>query len=79
MIGTYELACSRRALQVLRPAGLWLVSPLNAAAALPGALRLAPSESDEGAAAAQVANALGATRVAVVSQWPGAAGVRPLR
>ena len=31
VIGTYELACSERALQVLRPAGLLLVSPLNAA------------------------------------------------
>ena len=45
VIGTYELACSVRALSVLQPAGLLLVSPLNAAAALPGALRLAPTES----------------------------------
>jgi branched-chain amino acid transport system substrate-binding protein len=74
VIGTYELACSKRALQVLRPAGLLLVSPLNAADALPGALRLAPSEGDEGAAGAQVANALGATRVAIVSPRPGAGG-----
>jgi ABC-type branched-subunit amino acid transport system substrate-binding protein len=71
VIGTYELDCSERALRVLRPAGLWLVSPLNAADALPGALRLAPSERDEGSAAAQVANALEATRVAVISQRPG--------
>jgi ABC-type branched-subunit amino acid transport system substrate-binding protein len=73
VIGTYELACTKRALQVLRPAGLWLVSPLNAADALPGALRLAPSESDEGSAAAQLANQLQDTRVAVISQRPGAA------
>ena len=72
VIGTYELACTKRALQVLRPAGLRLVSPLNAADALPGALRLAPSESDEGRAAAEVARALGATRAAVISQRPGA-------
>jgi branched-chain amino acid transport system substrate-binding protein len=72
VIGTYELPCTKRALHVLRPAGLWLVSPLNAADRLPGALRLAPSESDEGVAAAQLANALGATRVAVISQRPGA-------
>jgi ABC-type branched-subunit amino acid transport system substrate-binding protein len=72
VIGTYELACTKRALQVLRPAGLWLVSPLNAAGALPGALRLAPSERDEGTAAAQLAQSLEATRVAVISQRPGA-------
>jgi ABC-type branched-subunit amino acid transport system substrate-binding protein len=72
VIGTYELACSKRALQVLRPAGLWLVSPLNATDSLPGALRLAPSVSDEGAASAQLARALGAVRTAVVSRRPGA-------
>jgi ABC-type branched-subunit amino acid transport system substrate-binding protein len=72
VIGTYELACTKRALRVLRPAGLWLVSPLNAAGKLPGALRLAPSESDEGRAAAQLASELQATRVAVISQRPGA-------
>jgi ABC-type branched-subunit amino acid transport system substrate-binding protein len=72
VIGTYELACSKRALAVLQPAGLWLVSPLNAAETLPGALRLAPSVRDEGSAAAQLANALDATRVAIISQSPGA-------
>jgi ABC-type branched-subunit amino acid transport system substrate-binding protein len=72
VIGTYELACSKRALQVLRPAGLWLVSPLNAADSLPGALRLAPSVSDEGVASAQLARTLGAARIAVVSQRRGA-------
>jgi branched-chain amino acid transport system substrate-binding protein len=73
VIGTYELACSVRALSVLRPAGLWLVSPLNAADTLPGALRLAPTLGDQGAAAAQLAHTLEATRVAVVRQRPGAA------
>jgi branched-chain amino acid transport system substrate-binding protein len=73
VIGTYELACSERALQVLRPAGLVLVSPLNAADNLPGALRLAPTVSDQGGAAVQLANALGATRVSIVSQRRGAA------
>ena len=73
MIGTYELACSERALKVLRPAGLLLVSPFNAAGNLPGALRLAPTTGDQGTAAAQLAEALGATRVAIVSQRPGAA------
>jgi ABC-type branched-subunit amino acid transport system substrate-binding protein len=73
VIGTYELACSARALEVLQPAGLLLVSPLNAAATLPGALRLAPSEGDQGAAAAQLADALGATSIAVVSERSGAA------
>ncbi len=68
VIGTYELACSKRALRVLRPAGLWLVSPVNAANRLPGALRLAPTVRDEGTAAAQLAASLGATRIAVVSQ-----------
>ena len=68
VIGTYELACSERALRVLRPAGLLLVSPLNAAGNLPGALRLAPTTADQGTAAAQLAEALGATRVAIVSQ-----------
>jgi branched-chain amino acid transport system substrate-binding protein len=72
VIGTYELACSKRALEVLRPAGLMLVSPLNAADSLPGALRLAPSASDEGTAAAQLAGALGAVRIAVVSRRQGA-------
>ena len=71
VIGTYELACSKRALAVLQPAGLWLVSPVNAADALPGALRLAPSESDEGAAAVQIAGQLQATRVAVIRQRAG--------
>ena len=73
VIGTYELRCSERALQVLRPAGLLLVSPLNGAANLPGALRLAPTPADQGTAAAQLANALEATRIAIVSQRPGAA------
>jgi branched-chain amino acid transport system substrate-binding protein len=73
VIGTYELACSMRAVQVLEPAGLLLVSPLNAAVALPGALRLAPSEGDQGAAVAQLADALGATSIAVVSERRGAA------
>lgn len=73
VIGTYELACSERALRVLRPAGLLLVSPLNAAGNLAGALRLAPTTADQGTAAAQLAEALGATRVAIVSQRPGAA------
>jgi ABC-type branched-subunit amino acid transport system substrate-binding protein len=73
VIGTYELACSERALRVLRPAGLMLVSPLNAADNLPGALRLAPTLGDQGGAAAQLANALGATRVTIVSQRRGAA------
>lgn len=72
VIGTYELACSKRALRVLRPAGLWLVSPVNAANRLPGALRLAPTVGDEGTAAAQLATSLGATRFAVVSQRPAA-------
>ena len=70
VIGTYELTCSERALRVLRPAGLLLVSPLNAADDLPGALRLAPTTADQGTAAAQLAEALGATRVAIVSQRP---------
>jgi branched-chain amino acid transport system substrate-binding protein len=73
VIGTYELTCSERALAVLRPAGLLLVSPLNVADNLPGALRLAPTTGDQGTAAAQLAGALGATRVAIVSQRPGAA------
>ncbi len=73
VIGTYELACSKRALAVLRPAGLLLVSPLNAAGDLPGALRLAPTLADQGTAAAQLANALEATRVAIVSQRSAAA------
>jgi ABC-type branched-subunit amino acid transport system substrate-binding protein len=73
VIGTYELPCSKRALQVLRPAGLWLVSPVNAADSLPGALRLAPTVGDEGTAAAQLAASLGATRMAVVSQRQGVA------
>jgi ABC-type branched-subunit amino acid transport system substrate-binding protein len=73
VIGTYELACSEQALEVLRPAGLLLVSPLNAADNLPGALRLAPTAGDQGTAAAQLANALGATRVAIVSRRTGAA------
>jgi branched-chain amino acid transport system substrate-binding protein len=71
VIGTYELACSKRALRVLKPAGLWLVSPVNAANRLPGALRLAPTVRDEGTAAAQLATSLGATRIAVVSQRQG--------
>ncbi len=73
VVGTYELTCSERALDSLRPAGIWLVSPVNAAAALPGALRLAPTLGDQGTAAAQLAHALGATRVAIVSQHRGAA------
>jgi ABC-type branched-subunit amino acid transport system substrate-binding protein len=73
VIGTYELACSERALQVLQPAGLLLVSPVNAADSLPGALRLAPTVGDEGTATAQLAASLGATRIAVVSQRQGAA------
>ncbi len=73
VIGTYELACSERALQVLRPAGLLLVSPLNAAPSLPGALRLAPTAGDQGTAAAQYAKTLGASRVTIVSEHPGAA------
>jgi branched-chain amino acid transport system substrate-binding protein len=73
VIGTYELDCSEAALQVLRPAGLFLVSPLNAAAALPGALRLAPTAGDQGTAAAQYAKTLGDSRVAIVSEHPGAA------
>jgi ABC-type branched-subunit amino acid transport system substrate-binding protein len=74
VIGTYELTCSKSSLAVLRPAGMLLVSPLNATDALPGALRLAPTTADQGTAAAQLAEALGATRVAIVSQRPGAAG-----
>jgi branched-chain amino acid transport system substrate-binding protein len=74
VIGTYELSCSLSALQVLRPAGLWLVSPVNAAGKLPGALRLAPSLGDQGGAAAQLAHGLGATRIALVSEHSGAAG-----
>jgi len=73
VIGTYELTCSERALAVLRPAGLLLVSPVNAAEHLAGALRLAPTPEDQGTAAAQLATGLGDTRVAVVSQRPGAA------
>jgi ABC-type branched-subunit amino acid transport system substrate-binding protein len=73
VVGTYELACSERALDSLRPAGIWLVSPVNAAAELPGALRLAPTVGDQGTAAAQLAHALGVTRVAIVSQHRGAA------
>jgi ABC-type branched-subunit amino acid transport system substrate-binding protein len=73
VIGTYELGCSERALRVLAPAGLPLVSPLNAAARLPGALRLAPTLGDQGTAAAQLAQALGATRIAIVSRRAGAA------
>jgi branched-chain amino acid transport system substrate-binding protein len=73
VIGTYELSCSERALRELRPAGVLLVSPLNAAANLPGALRLAPTLADQGAAAAQLAGSLEAQRVVVVSQRPGAA------
>jgi branched-chain amino acid transport system substrate-binding protein len=72
VIGTYQLDCTRSALRVLRPAGLWLVSPLNAAGSLRGALRLAPSDADEGTAAAQLANQLKATSVAVISQRAGA-------
>ncbi len=73
VIGTYELTCSKRALAVLRPAGLLLVSPLNGAGSLPGALRLAPTVADQGTAAAQFAKTLGATRVVTVSRRPGAA------
>ena len=73
VIGTYEQACSESALKVLRPAGILLVSPLNGSPALPGALRLAPTLADQGGAAAQLASALGATRIAVVNQRPGAA------
>jgi ABC-type branched-subunit amino acid transport system substrate-binding protein len=73
VIGTYEQACSVSALKVLRPAGILLVSPLNASSRLPGALRLAPTLGDQGTAAAQLAQALEATRIAVVSQRPGAA------
>lgn len=73
VIGTYELSCSERALAILRPAGLWLVSPVNAAGSLPGALRLAPTLRDQGRAAAQFAHALGATRIAIVSEHRGAA------
>ena len=73
MNGTYEQACSESALKVLRPAGILLVSPLNGSPALPGALRLAPTLADQGGAAAQLASALGATRIAVVNQRPGAA------
>ena len=73
VIGTYELACSERALAVLRPTGLLLVSPLNGADNLPGALRLAPTLGDQGTAAAQLANALEATRVAIISEESGAA------
>ena len=74
VIGTYEQACSESALKVLRPAG----HPARVAAStpppsLPGALRLAPTLGDQGGAAAQLARALGATRIAVVSQRPGAA------
>ncbi|MDX6538717.1 MAG: branched-chain amino acid transport system substrate-binding protein [Gaiellales bacterium] len=72
VIGTYELSCSERALGVLRPAGIMLVSPVNAAGDLPGALRLAPTLGDEGTAVAQLAHALGATRIAIVSQRRGA-------
>ena len=72
VIGTYELACSKRALQALQPAGLLLVSPLNAAQSLPGALRLAPTVADEGTATAELAASLGATRIALVSQRQGA-------
>jgi branched-chain amino acid transport system substrate-binding protein len=73
VIGTYDRICSASALKVLRPAGIVLVSPLNASATLPGALRLAPTLGDQGDAAAQLAQALEATRIAVVSQRPGAA------
>ena len=73
VIGTYELACSKRALRVLQPAGLLLVSPVNAAESLPGALRLAPTVGDEGTATAELAASLGATRIALVSQRQGAA------
>ena len=74
VIGTYELSCSERALAVLRPANLWLVSPVNAAENLPGALRLAPTTRDQGLAAAQFAHGLDAKRIAIVSQRSGAAG-----
>lgn len=73
VIGTYELACTASAMTVLEPAGLWLISPLNAVETLPGALRLAPTRSDQGGAAAQFAQALDATRIAVVSRRPSAA------
>ena len=73
VIGTYELACSKRALRVLQPAGLLLVSPVNAAESLPGALRLAPTVGDEGTATSELAASLGATRIALVSQRQGAA------
>jgi branched-chain amino acid transport system substrate-binding protein len=73
VIGTYELSCSERALAVLRPAGLWLVSPVNASESLPGALRLAPTLRDQGLAATQFAHGLGAARIAIVSQRRGAA------
>jgi branched-chain amino acid transport system substrate-binding protein len=73
VVGTYELTCSKRALNVLRPAGVWLVSPVNAADDLPGALRLAPTLGDQGTAAAQLAHQLGATRIAIVSRRRGAA------
>jgi hypothetical protein len=49
------------------------VSPVNAAGTLRGALRLAPTPRDEGAAAAQLARALGATGIAIVSERHGAA------
>ena len=43
MIGTYELSCSERALRSCGRPGSLLVSPVNAADDLPGALRLAPT------------------------------------
>ena len=73
VIGTYELTCSERALKALRPAGLMLVSPFNAAGNLPGALRLAPTLADQGAAAAELATALEAGRILIVTQRRGAA------
>ena len=71
VIGTYESSCTMLALPALTSAGLALVSPVNSdpALATPGTVsdgvlvRLAPSDSLQGTAAAVEARALGAHRL----------------
>ena len=74
VIGTYESSCTMLALPALTSAGLALVSPVNSdpALATPGTVsdgvlvRLAPSDSLQGTAAAVEARALGAHRLYVL-------------
>jgi branched-chain amino acid transport system substrate-binding protein len=71
VIGTYESSCTAVALPTLAEAGLALVSPVNGDPLLtaPGErnvralVRLAPSDAQQGAAAAAEAKALGLRRV----------------